>query len=162
MCPFEKRHFLTWNDLNPRLGRNWDIFLKKFSNGTFKTLQSKVFGSKKNSNSVQGIKSAKSEITNLALLIPCMLKKCYLQKVRMYWEHSWLNRKKILERAVKVKFCFWKSNERLHYFWKNASAGAGEIIKYWGAVQKCVRINYQNAGVRAPHSKMYRNPTSVI
>ena len=22
MCLFEKRHFLTWNDLNPRLGRN--------------------------------------------------------------------------------------------------------------------------------------------
>jgi hypothetical protein len=22
ICPYEKRHFLTWIDLNPRLGRN--------------------------------------------------------------------------------------------------------------------------------------------
>ena len=47
MCPFEKGHFLTWNHLNPRFGRNWDTFLKKFTNGTFKTLQMKVFGPKK-------------------------------------------------------------------------------------------------------------------
>ena len=44
MCPFEKRHFLTWIDLNPGFGRNWDPFLKKFTNGT---LQIKVFGPKK-------------------------------------------------------------------------------------------------------------------
>ena len=48
-----------------------------------KRFNQRYLGQKK-SNSVQGIKSAKSEITNLALLIPCMLKKCYLQKVRMY------------------------------------------------------------------------------
>ena len=24
MCPFEKRHFLTWIDLNLVFGRNWD------------------------------------------------------------------------------------------------------------------------------------------
>ena len=47
MCPFEKRHFLTWIDLNPGFGRNWDTILKKFTNGTFKTLQIKVFGTKK-------------------------------------------------------------------------------------------------------------------
>ena len=47
MCPFEKRHFLTWIDLNPGFGRNWDTFLKKFTNGTFKRLQMKVFGPKK-------------------------------------------------------------------------------------------------------------------
>jgi hypothetical protein len=41
------------------------------TNCTFKTLQMKVFG-QKNSKSMQGIKSAKLEITNLALLIPCM------------------------------------------------------------------------------------------
>ena len=45
MCPFEKMHFLTQIDLNPRL-RNLDKFLKKYSNGTFKTLQMKVFGNK--------------------------------------------------------------------------------------------------------------------
>ena len=39
MCPFEKRHFLTWNDLNPRLGKHWDTVLRKFTNGTLKTLQ---------------------------------------------------------------------------------------------------------------------------
>ena len=40
------------------------------------------------------------------------------------------------------------------------SASAGAISKNWGAVRKCVRNNYQSAGVRAPHSKIYRNPTS--
>ena len=34
-------------------------------------------------------------------------------------------------------------------FWKSASAGAGAILKNWGAVRKCVRINYWSAGVRA-------------
>ena len=47
MCPFEKMHFLTWNDLNPGFRINWDTFLKKFTNGTFKLLQMKVFGHKK-------------------------------------------------------------------------------------------------------------------
>ena len=47
MCPFEKRHFLTWIDLNPGFGRNYDTFLKKSTNGTFKALQMKVFGPKK-------------------------------------------------------------------------------------------------------------------
>jgi hypothetical protein len=47
MCPFEERHFLTWIDLNPGFGRNFGTFLKKFTNGTFKTLQIKVFGPKK-------------------------------------------------------------------------------------------------------------------
>ena len=61
MCPFEKRHCLTWIDLYPGFGRNWDIFLEKFTNGTFKTLQMKIFGI---SNSMQGIKSAKLEIAN--------------------------------------------------------------------------------------------------
>ena len=41
MCPFEKRHFLTWIDLNPGFGR------QIFTNGTFKTLQMKAFGPKK-------------------------------------------------------------------------------------------------------------------
>ena len=50
--PFEKRHFLTWNDLNPRL-------LKKFANGTFKTLPMKVFGPKKNQ-----IPSRESKVPN--------------------------------------------------------------------------------------------------
>ena len=48
----------------------------------------------------------------------------------------------------------------LYIIGKSASAGA--IIKNWGAVRKCVRNNYWSAGVRAPHSKIYRNPTSVI
>ena len=56
MCPFEKRHFLTWIDLNPGFGRNCDTFLKKFTN---ERLEMKVFG-------------AKLEIANLALLISCM------------------------------------------------------------------------------------------
>ena len=43
---------------------------------------------------------------------------------------------------------------------KSASAGAGAIIKKWGAVRKCVRNNYLSAGVRAPHSEIPRNPTS--
>ena len=43
---------------------------------------------------------------------------------------------------------------------KSASAGAGAIGKNWGAVRKCVRNNYQIAGVRAPHSKIFSNPTS--
>ena len=47
MCPFEERHFLTWIDLNPGFGKNWDTILKKFTNGTFKILQMKVFGPKK-------------------------------------------------------------------------------------------------------------------
>jgi hypothetical protein len=47
MFPFEKRHFLTWIDLNPGFGRNCDTFLKKFNNGTFQRLQKKVFGPKK-------------------------------------------------------------------------------------------------------------------
>jgi hypothetical protein len=59
MCPFEKRHFLTWIDLNLGFGRNCDTFLKKFTNDTIKRLEMKVFG-------------AKLEIANLALLIPCM------------------------------------------------------------------------------------------
>ena len=46
MCPFEKMHFLTWIDLNPRFERNWDTFLKKFTNGSFITLQMEVFGQK--------------------------------------------------------------------------------------------------------------------
>ena len=41
------------------------------------------------------------------------------------------------EQIVKVSAkSFWK------YFWKSASAGAGAIIKNWGAVRKCVQINY--------------------
>ena len=44
---------------------------------------------------------------------------------------------------------------------KSASAGASAITKKWGAVRKCVRKNYQSAGVRAPHSKIPSNPTSV-
>ena len=40
------------------------------------------------------------------------------------------------------------------------SASAGAIIKNLGAVRKCVRNNYQSAGVRAPHSEIPRNPTS--
>ena len=48
-----------WIDLNPGFGRNCYIFLKKFTNDTFKRLEMKVFG-------------AKLEIANLALLIPCM------------------------------------------------------------------------------------------
>ena len=47
MCPFEKRHFLTWIDLNSRFGRYWDTFLKNSTNGTFVTHQMKVFGLKK-------------------------------------------------------------------------------------------------------------------
>jgi hypothetical protein len=47
MCLFEKRHFLTWIDLNPGFGRNFGTFLKKFTNGRFKTLQIKIFGPKK-------------------------------------------------------------------------------------------------------------------
>ena len=41
MCPFEKRHFLTWIDLNPGFGKTCDTFMKKFTNGTFKTFQMK-------------------------------------------------------------------------------------------------------------------------
>ena len=44
---------------------------------------------------------------------------------------------------------------------KSVSAGAGAIGKNWGAVRKCVRNNYQSVGVRAPHSKIYSNPTSA-
>ena len=43
---------------------------------------------------------------------------------------------------------------------KSASAGAGAIVKNWGAVRKCVRNNYRSAGVRAAHSKISSNPTS--
>ena len=45
---------------------------------------------------------------------------------------------------------------------KNASAGAGAIVKNWSAVRKCVRNNFKGAKVRAPHSKNPRNPTSVL
>ena len=69
MCPFEKRHFLTWIDLNSGFGRNWDTFLKKSTNGTFKALQ---MWTQNFPNSMQGIKSANLAISNLALLIPCM------------------------------------------------------------------------------------------
>ena len=31
MCPFEKRHFLSWIDLNSGFGRNWDKFLTNFT-----------------------------------------------------------------------------------------------------------------------------------
>ena len=44
---------------------------------------------------------------------------------------------------------------------KSASAGAGAIVKNWGAVRKCVRNNYRSAGVRAAHSKISSNPTSA-
>ena len=47
MYPFEKMHFLTWIDLNSGFWRNWDTFLKKSTNGTFKALQIKLFGPKK-------------------------------------------------------------------------------------------------------------------
>ena len=47
MPNFEKRHFLTWIDLNPGFGRNRDTFLKKFTISTFKTLPMKAFGPKK-------------------------------------------------------------------------------------------------------------------
>ena len=45
---------------------------KKFHNGTFIALQMKVFGQKKISNSVHGVKSAKLAISKVALLTPCM------------------------------------------------------------------------------------------
>ena len=44
---------------------------------------------------------------------------------------------------------------------KSASAGASAINKNWGAVRKYVRNDYWSAGVRAPHSKCSRNPTSA-
>ena len=47
MCPIEKRHFLTWINLNPGFGRNWDTFLKTSANVTFKALPMKVFRHKK-------------------------------------------------------------------------------------------------------------------
>ena len=34
MCPFEERNFLTWINLTPGFGRNYDTFLKTFTNGT--------------------------------------------------------------------------------------------------------------------------------
>ena len=43
----------------------------------------------------------------------------------------------------------------------SAGAGAGAIVKNWGAVRKCVRNNYKGAKVGAPHSKNPRNPTSA-
>ena len=67
---------------------------------------------------------------------------------------------KNIRKSCKSTIFFWKRDERLHSFWKSASAGAGAITKNQGAVRKCVRINYWSAGVRAPHSKISRNPTS--
>ena len=46
-CPFEKITFLPKIDTNFRFGRNWDTLWKRFNNGTFITLQMKVFGHKK-------------------------------------------------------------------------------------------------------------------
>ena len=43
---------------------------------------------------------------------------------------------------------------------KSASAGAGAIVKNWGAVRVCVRNNFRSAGVRAAHSKISSNLTS--
>jgi hypothetical protein len=47
MCPFEKRHFLTWIYPNPGFGGAWDTFLRNFTYGTFKAYQMKVFEIKK-------------------------------------------------------------------------------------------------------------------
>ena len=64
MCPFEKRHFLTWIDLNPGFERHRDTFLKKFTDGTFKTLQMKVYGAKKFQ-----VPCRESKVTNWQFLI---------------------------------------------------------------------------------------------
>ena len=50
MCSFEKKHFLTWIDLNPGFGRNRDTFLKKYTSTSNEDIWTRKF-----SNSMQGI-----------------------------------------------------------------------------------------------------------
>ena len=71
------------------------------------------------------------------------------------------NYENILGELENIFFFTRKSCQRVPSFWKSASAGVSAIIKIWGAVRKCVRCNYRSAGVRAPHSKIPRNPTSA-
>ena len=43
MCPFEKRHFLTWIDLNPGFGKTEKCQIKNFQFGTFDSLHVILF-----------------------------------------------------------------------------------------------------------------------
>ena len=74
MCPFEKRHFLTWIDLNPGFGRNWGTFLKKSINGTFIALQMMIFGHKP--IMLVSFKSKHSNVFYLAIFL-CFRMVCF-------------------------------------------------------------------------------------
>ena len=97
------------------------------------------------------------------------LRNIYLIVLKQFWLDLFLNRtylkttyihmlNLVMHVQIAEALSFWTRCHIVYHIEKSASAGA--IVKKSRCVRKCVRNNYQGAGVRAPHTKISRNPTS--